>query len=433
MRDLFVTLAVFIGLPMILKYPYLGVLFWSWIGYMNPHRLSWGFARDFPFAMLIALVTLLAILISKESKKIPWDRATITLVIFIAWMLVTTIYSYYPQLAWLQYEKVVKIQVMTFVTLMLMKDRWRLEMLVLVIVISLGLYGVKGGIFTVLTGGGYHVFGPAGTFIGGNNEIGLALIMTLPLMRYLQMQAKNFWVFWIWVGAMVTTIIAILGTQSRGALVGIIAMSIFLILKSRRRFLVLLMVAMMVPVTFTLMPESWFNRMATIETYQEDQSAQGRLVAWGYAISIANQHPLTGGGFEVFAGRIDAHSIYFEILGEHGYVGLALFLLLGWFAWRNGAWVLKHTKNQLELRWLRDLAAMLQVCLVGYASAGAFLGLAYFDFYYHIVAMTVLARWQTEKALAEAMDTAGDAGETTLRSSLKPDSTKKGWYNRTWE
>lgn len=428
MRDLVVTLVVFIGLPMILKYPYLGVLFWSWIGYMNPHRLSWGFARDFPFAMLIALVTLVALLISKESKKIHWDRATITLVIFILWMLVTTIWSYYPQLAWLQFEKVVKIQVMTFVTLMIMKDRWRLEMLVLVIVVSLGLYGVKGGIFTVLTGGGYHVFGPAGTFIGGNNEIGLALIMTLPLMRYLQMRARNPWLFWVWVGAMGTTVIAILGTQSRGALVGIVAMTFFLILKSRRRMLLLTMVTLMVPLTFTLMPQTWFDRMSTIETYEQDASAQGRLRAWSYAIDIANQHPFTGGGYEIFAGRTDAHSIYFEVLGEHGYVGLALFLLIGWFSWRNGSWVLKHTRRHTEMGWLRDLASMLQVSLVGYAAAGAFLGLAYFDFYYHIVAMMALTRWITARTIAE------QAGEQEHDGEIATEAVRsvgrQPWFTR---
>ena len=81
-----------------------------------------------------------------------------------------------------------------------------------------------------------------------------------------------------------------------------------------------------------------------------------------------------------------------------------LFLLIGWFSWRNGHWVLKHTKPYSELGWARDLAAMLQVTLVGYASAGAFLGLAYFDFYYHIVALMVLTRWITEKTLAEGVD-----------------------------
>lgn len=418
MRDLFVTLVVFVGLPIVLRYPFVGVLLWSWIGYMNPHRLSWGFAREYPFAMLIALVTLFAILFSKEPKRIPWTRETKILVLFIVWMLVTSLYAYHPSLAWLQFEKVVKIQVMTFVTLMLMTNRWRLEALVLVIAASLGLYGVKGGIFTMLTGGSYHVYGPAGTFIGDNNAIGLALIMTLPLMRYLQIQAKQRWIHWAWVFAMFTTVVAILGTQSRGALVGLSMMTIFLIMKTRKRFLVLSVVAIMIPLTYSIMPDSWFDRMSTIETYEEDRSAQGRFRAWSFAISVANEHPLVGGGYEVFAGQTDAHSIYFEILGEHGYVGLTLFLLLGWFSWRSGGWVIKQTKRRTELFWARDLASMLQVSLVGYAAAGAFLGLAYFDFYYHIVAMMVLTRMLTDKELKEAESTTEQDQQPEVREHL---------------
>ena len=44
------------------------------------------------------------------------------------------------------------------------------------------------------------------------------------------------------------------------------------------------------------------------------------------------------------------------------------------------------------MHWARNLAAMLQVSIVGYAVGGAFLGLAYFDLYYHLVAMMVIAQ-----------------------------------------
>ncbi len=421
MRDLFVTLVVFSGLPVILYRPYVGVLLWSWIGYMNPHRLAWGFARDFPFAMLIGVVTLLAVLFSKEPKRIPWTRETILLVMFILWMVVTTFFAFYPESAWLQLEKVIKIQVMTFVTLMLMINRERIELLILVIVVSLGLYGVKGGLFTLATGGNYHVYGPAGTFIGDNNAIGMALIMLLPLMRYLQLRANKIWMRVGLIASMVLTVIAILGTQSRGALVGIVAMALFLILKSRKRFILLVMMALMIPLAFSIMPETWFERMRTIETYQIDKSAQGRFRAWTYAIDVARERPFVGGGFEAFLGRTDAHSIYFEVLGEHGFVGLALFLWLGWFTWRTGTWVIRKTKKLDELRWAGDLAAMLQVSLVGYAAAGAFLGLAYFDFYYHLVALMVLCK---TIAVTQTSEAASELAKTTDSPVAQLDPTK---------
>jgi probable O-glycosylation ligase (exosortase A-associated) len=88
----------------------------------------------------------------------------------------------------------------------------------------------------------------------------------------------------------------------------------------------------------------------------------------------------------------DAHSIYFEVLGEHGFVGLALFLLLGLMTWRTASSIIGQARGHPEKRWAADLAAMVQVSLVGYAAGGAFLGLAYFDFYYTLIAVVVLTK-----------------------------------------
>lgn len=404
MRDIIVTLTVIGVLPFILKYPYYGILAWSWIGYMNPHRLSWGFARDAPFAMIIGATTLVAMLFMKDKIRITWTRESIILLVFILWMVLTTFFATQPVLAEEQLIKVLKIQIMIFATLVLIKERHQLDQLIWIIVISLGLYGVKGGIFTLTTGGAYHVMGPNGTFIGGNNEIGLALIMTLPLMRYLQLRMTKAWQRNLFTIAMITTVIAILGTQSRGALLGLCVMGLMLILKSRRRVLILLLVALMVPLTIKIMPDAWFARMQTIETYKEDQSAMGRINAWWFAFNMAVDRPLVGGGFQSFQWKNfqkyapdpndvhDAHSIYFEVLGEQGFVGFGLFMLLGWYTWRSGSWIIQATKNRKNLTWALDLAAMTQVSIVGYASAGAFLGLGYFDLYYHLVTVIIILK-----------------------------------------
>jgi len=427
MRDILVTLLVIGGLPAILFQPYVGVLMWSWIGYMNPHRLSWGFAADFPFAQIVAIVTLVALLFSREPKRIPWTRETIILLFFILWMLVTTYFALRPELAWLQMEKVAKIQLMTYVTMMLMYTRHRLNMLIWVIVFSLGFFGVKGGIFTILSGGGDRVMGPPGTFIGGNNEVGLALIMLIPLMRYLQLQVQKRWQWWALTAAICLTVIAVLGTQSRGAFIGIAAMSLFLLFKSRKKMLVMVMLAVMIPTGFLIMPQSWHNRMKTIQTYEESSSMQGRFDAWRFAYETALERPAVGGGYFVFYGRTDAHSIYFEVLGEHGFVGLFLFLLLMLLTWRSGSWIRKKTADEPGMGWANDLASMLQVSMIGYAVSGASLGLAYFDLYYHLIALMVLTRIIVTQQLAEKegkspADTVALGTGTAIPSPASPGS-----------
>ena len=133
MRDLFVTLAVFGLLPLILSRPWLGVLAWSWLGYMNPHKLTWGFATTMPFALMIALATMVALLVSREPKRIPWTRETILLLLMIGWMFMTTCFALVQAPAWEQWDKVWRIMLMTYVTMILITDEHRIKMLVFVI------------------------------------------------------------------------------------------------------------------------------------------------------------------------------------------------------------------------------------------------------------------------------------------------------------
>jgi probable O-glycosylation ligase (exosortase A-associated) len=370
---------------------------------MNPHRLTWSFAYEMPFAMIVAVVTLLSLLISREPKKIPWTRETILLLIFLTWVLVTTINALYPELAWPHLNQFWKILLMIYVTMMLMQSKERINQLVWVIALSIGFYGVKGGIFTIAHGGVYHVRGPEGSFIGGDNEMGLALIMTIPLLRCLQLTARSIWVRGALSAAMVLCAIATVGSQSRGALLGLVAMGVFLWLKSRNKLFTALLGGMAIALVLLVMPQQWYDRMATIETYQTDASAVGRINAWKMAFNMAKDRPL-GGGFDSFHDYTfalyapdpddvhDAHSIYFEVLGEHGFVGLGVFLLLGLMTWRTASWVIRRAHRDRERRWVADLAAMIQVSLVGYATAGAFLGLAYFDYYYTLVGLVVLCK-----------------------------------------
>lgn len=402
MRDLFVTAVIFGLIPFIFKRPWVGILLWSWLSYMNPHRLAWGFAFNFPFAMIVGIVTIVSFMASKEKKEMIWTRETIVLLIFVCWMLFTTFFAFYPEFAWFQWNKVWKIQLMIFLTALIITDRHKLHWLVWVIALSLGFYGVKGGIFTILHGGVYRVQGPEGTFIGGNNEIALALVMAIPLIRYLHLQAKQQWVRTGLATAMVLTGVAAIGSQSRGGLVAMVAMGLFLWLKSRNKIVTGIYMAIAVAIMASVMPQEWYDRMNTIKTYQEDESAQGRINAWYTAFNVAKDR-ITGGGFEMWQPPVfrqyapdpfnvrDVHSIYFEIMGEQGFIGFALFMMLGVMAWVRAQQIIKRCKKDPGNKWASDLSAMIQVSLVGYAAGGVFLGMGYFDLPYHLMIILVLA------------------------------------------
>src|SRR5699024_1926779 len=150
MRSLVLTLFIFGLFPFILTSPYIGLLIWSWIGYMNPHRLTYGFAYDFPWVQLIAIVTIISLLISKEQKKIWMSSVVFLMALFFFWTTLTTFFSVETSAAWSMWAKFAKILILIAITLMLVKDKHRMHFLVWVIAMSIGFYGVKGGVFTLL-------------------------------------------------------------------------------------------------------------------------------------------------------------------------------------------------------------------------------------------------------------------------------------------
>ncbi len=428
-RDIAVTMFILSVLPFALSRPHVGVLLWTWIGTMNPHKLTWDFAYNLPFGMMSGIATLIALAVSREPKKLPLQPPVVAFIVLMVWMAVTTAAALNTDSALRQWEKVFTIQVFILVTIMVMQARERIQQLVWVATLSLAFFGVKGGVF-MLTGGGGMVLGPPGGFTQGNTEISLALTMTVPLLWYLTLQSTHPWVRLGLKVAIMLCAVAVLGSYSRGGLVAIVGMTMFLWLKSRKKVAITLIVLMMVPAVLTMMPDAWFRKMATIETYQQDTSAMGRINAWGFAVNLAQDRPLTGGGFGAFtkenflkyapdpADFHDAHSIWFEMLGEQGFIGLTLFVTVWLLAWRTGSRIIRLTREHEALRWARDLASMIQVSLVGYFVGGSFLGLAYWDFPYVLMALLVVTLVVVQRELAPQTDTR--SADKTLPLAVEP-------------
>jgi putative inorganic carbon (hco3(-)) transporter len=412
MRDVVLSAFIFGCLPFVFKRPWLGVLLWTWIGMMNPHRLTWGFAYSLPFAAIVGLVTLVALLISKEPKRFPMVPVTVILILLVIWENVTYPFAINPTSEpFVQWDKVMKIHLFMAVTLIVMQTQERIRWLVWVAALSIGFYGVKGGYFTLVTGGGSMVLGPDQSFIAGNTEISLAITMVMPLLWYLQTQTRHRMVRFGFIVAMALCAVAVLGSYSRGGMLAVAAMGGFLWLKSRNKAVIGILLIALIPLMLSFMPDKWFDRMNTIGTYQQDSSAMGRVNAWHFAYNLAKDRPLTGGGMEAFTNEAfaiwapnpadvhDAHSIWFEMLGEQGFVGLAIFLCFHILVWRLAGSIIRDYKGRGELRWATDLAAMIQVSLVGYWVGGSFLGLAYWDLPYLLASILVLTRMVVDRQL----------------------------------
>jgi putative inorganic carbon (HCO3(-)) transporter len=424
MRDILVSVIFFVSVFMAFRRPYVAALLWVWIGLMNPHRLGWGFAYSFPFSMISAVVLVISMMANPGKVRFPKGATVFLLLIFVAWMGITTLGAIAFDQSMTIYVQTLKVLLMTLVVASVVRTREEILGLVVVAVGSVAFFGIKGGIFTILTGGAFLVWGPPSSVIEGNNELAVALIISVPILYYLSSQVafiRQLPIFHRFseklirasiFAAILLCLISALGSHSRGALLAMGAMGMVLWWRSKSKFNVAMVIVMMSLVALYFMPEGWMDRMGTIGTYDEDSSAMGRINAWTMAINIANDR-IQGAGFETAMPAIYlryapnpnlvivAHSIYFQVLGQHGYIGLFLYLLFWFLTYSLAGRVTKLSAGRNDLQWANFLASMSKVSLAGFAVGGAFLSLAYWDFPFYFMVILVCTERLVKDALVQ--------------------------------
>ncbi|MGH2550626.1 MAG: putative O-glycosylation ligase, exosortase A system-associated, partial [Thermomicrobiales bacterium] len=325
----------------------------------------------------------------------------------------TTLVALVPDRAWPMLERAVKVQIGTLLALIVLYRRDHVIALIWVLATSIGFYAIKGGVFTIITLGEYRVWGPVDSFIEDNNAFGLATVMSIPLWAYLYTQSKQRpWIRFGILTAALLSAVSVAGSHSRGAIVAIIAMAMFLLLKTKRKMALGIVIAIAVAGAIEFMPKHWEERISTITDPRAEASANSRLETWTMLWNLAVDRPLTGGGFEAYSKWIfqkynptydrthAAHSIYFQVLGEHGFVALALFLFFWALVWRMCRQVATMSRGRPDDQWAYWLAQMVKVSIVAYLVGGAFQNLAYWDMPYYLFVAIAVTRCSLKTALA---------------------------------
>lgn len=430
MRDIFVLSIVLLGGVIALRKPWIGIMLWTWLSIMNPHRYTWGIAFEAPVAAFAAITTVIGFLVTRERFWPLREPASVMLVLLMIWMTLSWLTGIDPAHDYSEWKKVMKIDGMIILSLAVLHTKQHILGLVWVAAGSLAILGAKGGLFTLLTGGDHRVWGPLDSFVEDNNAFALALIMTIPLLRFLQLQLTNKWGRLAMTVLMLLCAVAAIGSYSRGAFLAISAMGFALWWRGKGKMWVGLVMVVGAVLLVGFMPDAWMHRMEAIADYEQDDSALGRFSAWWVAWNIAPHYPF-GAGFDLarpdifalyspYPTRIHAaHSIYFQMLGNHGYGGVLLFLGIWLSSWWSAGWLRSRAKAIPQAAWCAELGGLCQVSLVGYAVGGAFLNLAYFDLPYNIMVVILLARrWVESRAWENEPQYA--AGWKTLPGLTRP-------------
>ncbi len=404
-------LVFFIGsLPVCFVRPFYGLFLWTIVAFANPQAYTWGAATSFPWAMAVAIPTLVGMLLFCSGWRRLASREALLVIAMWIWFSVTTVISTHTPLfmhhagdTWYRWETVSKILLMTLAAVVIVKDFHQLHVFLRVVALCFGVFVAKAFPFLVATGGQFRVYGPPNSMIADNNDFGLALNMTLPLFFFLAQVEEKRWLRWLFWALFVMTIPTIFTTYSRGALVGLLAVMGLMFMKVKQRWALVPVIALGLVVALMFAPESWLERMNPTREGAVDQSALSRINAWTFSWNLAQDYPLTGGGFATFTVPLfvqyapvardihGAHSVYFQILGEHGFVGLFLYLALVASSIVSVHGLTRRARENLDPE-LANYANMILFGMVGFLTSGFFLGRAYFDFYFTLVASLIVLR-----------------------------------------
>jgi putative inorganic carbon (HCO3(-)) transporter len=427
-------LAFFIpSIPLCFFRPFYGLLLWTVISFTSLHKYTWGEASVLPWAVMVGVPLILGFALFVHNFDRMKSRESALIILLWIWFVFTSVgsthtplFMHHAQETWDHLIFVTKILVMTLISMSIVNSFSRLRTLLIVIASCFSLFVVKSLPFVILTSGNDRLYGPPNSMIADNNDFGLALNMTVPLLFFLAQTETKPWVKRMFGMLFLLTIPAIFFTYSRGALVGLIAVLGMMMLQLKKRLVLIPVVLLGVAIAVLFAPQAWKDRMNPTGEQALDKSAQSRINAWTFSWHLVSDYPIAGGGFSTFTRPLFAiyapdqydvhgpHSIYFGILGEHGFVGLFLYLTLIGSALYSTSEVVRRAKPLGDITAMQ-YARMFRFSLVGFLVSGLFLGRQYFDYYYTILACIVVLKrlcfdaWSQQKLLDR--DEASDGDE----------------------
>ncbi len=429
MRDLIFVAYLLLIMLLAFKRPFIFTLIYAYVDIVAPQRLSYFLLNSVPISLIVFSLAFLGFMVADNKRDVRFSIRQGLMIVLLGYCFYTTLHAAVPEAAWNKWDWVWKAMIFAIFLPLTLRTKLRIEALALTLVLCIASLIITGGIKTLAGGGCYGVLvllidDNSGLYEG--SIISTAAIAVIPLILWLMNHGTIFppdWRTKLFGTALIFSALLIpIGTQARTGLVCIAVLGVLMLRFNRYRFLYAGAAVALAVASVPFLPQSFTDRMATIENYKADESASTRIAVWGWTWDYVQANPL-GGGFDVYLTNqityeledvdkrqylewgIDPstiekvvtddsrafHSSYFEMLGEQGFPGLALWLAihLGGF-WRMRVLRRRYAKSEKAgEQWIAPLALALENAQIIYLVGALFVGIAFQPFIFMLIGMQI--------------------------------------------
>jgi probable O-glycosylation ligase (exosortase A-associated) len=416
--------------------PFIFALVYVYIDIVSPQRLTYFLLNAVPISLIAVGLTVAAWALVDKKIDSRFAPRQLLILLLLLYCFVTTKSADFPIEAVAKWEWVWKALAFAAFLPLMLRTRLRIEALLLIMILAASSIIIVGGIKTVASGGGGYgqldlmVTNNSGLYEG--STISTVAVAIIPIILWFTKYGTVFPPDWKVKGFCYCLIFACLlipvGTSTRTGLLCIGLLAVLMLRDTKRKVLYLGLLGLLGLVAVPFLPSTFTDRMSTIKTYKADESASTRLAVWKWTWEYAKDHPL-GGGFEMYrqnkirydtetvekvdgTTKIDRkltvdqarafHSAYFEMLGEQGFPGLALWLIINVIGlFRMEVIRRRYRKPEVGQEWIAPLAGALQMAHLCYLLGAAFIAIAFQPFVYMLIGAqigldTYLARKRQE-------------------------------------
>ncbi|MEM9440172.1 MAG: putative O-glycosylation ligase, exosortase A system-associated [Pseudomonadota bacterium] len=403
-----------------LFHPWSGLLVFGWIVILKPESLLFSLAAEMSLSLIIATTTAVSWAFSKERKSFDVDLTTILFIALASAAALSTATSLTPDASEKELLNILRNIVFLLLLRVMLTSRLRLDSYIWLLAFAMIVFGLRLITSFIAAIGEIDVSGPFLVEIIDRHHLAFAMLIALPLLNYLWLQSRHRWTQICLLAATVVVVTAIVTTGSLAAVLGLLVTATYILWNSKRSLLSLFALLLLAIGLHSMMPAAWKERLDLVQA-TDNPAVVGPLPTWQTYLTAALDRPLTGVGLDALeqapifiryapaldqieiesTTRLGAQSTFFQVLGDLGFFGLAIYVALLVTGFCNARWISQRGRSRSDFKWMGDLGRMVQVCIVTFCILGAVHPMAFYETFLSLLIVVSAVRCMAKETSGE--------------------------------